>query len=1081
MELLKPEADAKAPLAARSRKETTNDCNGQVILRSTILRRKLPHPELVNFTTSKAQHLRPRLATLRDNRPDAAMREPKAPSKLEARDLRAPRLLTQARVEGQSSAVSVARAGVGANLARNLLYQFNRLGSLEDLPLLAQVFVRSSWAGLELREPGALLMIIGAGVLWVLGCLYLAKVEVLEMATFIQKSNKLWYQTLAQDYAGFWNCVDWLAIIMTLVICGSFGLLHLFIGDVNYKLGQIVADVDANGYPPVQVYRQSISDFADSVVAMLDVEGNFRFWLCIYPVVLLMRLFKSFAAQKRLAIVTDTFSVAYNDLMHFFVVFLSVYFCMTVNAVIFFGQELSKRNTAAPQTFDMLDFATIDRALHACFRAMLGDWDWEAMGRIGIHKAFAWFFSFMLVMVMVLLNMLVAILMEAYGVVKDDAKNADSLFQQTRNILRRAQQTKRKERVKLSDIWDALLKEHQHNEATSSADVAIEKVKALTQEHSNEMADGIATILGEEMQELEKRQRLGPKAVGCTLALGPSAPAAILRYESGGKAREGTPIGGQVTEILSLAQTAELLEQVAKEEVPCMDSGTLSELWTLQSYVEPRYGIRIISVYSCDAHLEERSDIFSHRFRPVYQPSTTALEETSPDGPVELETPYRQAIESKTLGIEFVFDLQGQIVLHGCWAISLCTERGARRFRCSTSSTGPTPRVVWREQKAFDVPKLGAPVKCKPSRNPFVDLASKMAEKMAAGPLVCELLLEFWQADTFLGEAFMPCQPNNQSELRVVRLLATTTSPRSDGRKLLTTEVDPKAVAVVSGGPVLRGEAEDTARSERLQSPHDHVCGAEFAAHWGMSAEGALCGHQLAQQVAQRFKLGRNTRSGLLKSLAERVGSFHQMQKQWEIFVETMKVKHHEAVEQLRFQEKRFGETNQKYSESVEAFHRSLAAGCRRLCDEDLEEATKVKRRIEGEQQKLLDLDQQQAHFQTSLDLVRSKYNDLMAEDLRLREELQGLRERHLTRQQEALKARRQEPNGCGRRAEVELERLQQQIRSTKVPKEAVHGPETVVSLVADERRWLAKHQEFVEGWGFGWRSGVLEHEVVPD
>ena len=34
----------------------------------------------------------------------------------------------------------------------------------------------------------------------------------------------------------------------------------------------------------------------------------------------------------------------------------------------------------------------------------------------------------MLVMVMVLLNMLVAILMEAYGVVKEDAKNADSLF-----------------------------------------------------------------------------------------------------------------------------------------------------------------------------------------------------------------------------------------------------------------------------------------------------------------------------------------------------------------------------------------------------------------------------------------------------------------------------------------------------------------------------------------------------------------------------------------------------------------------------------------------------------------------------
>ena len=39
-------------------------------------------------------------------------------------------------------------------------------------------------------------------------------------------------------------------------------------------------------------------------------------------------------------------------------------------------------------------------------------------------------------------------------------------------------------------------------------------------------------------------------------------------------------------------------------------------------------------------------------------------------------------------------------------------------------------------------------------------------------------------------------------------------------------------------------------------------------------------------------------------------------------------VKHHEAVEQLRFQEKRFGETNQKYSESALALNKyDLALG----------------------------------------------------------------------------------------------------------------------------------------------------------
>ena len=34
-------------------------------------------------------------------------------------------------------------------------------------------------------------------------------------------------------------------------------------GEVNHKLGSIVEDVDANGYPPVEQYRKTISEFAD--------------------------------------------------------------------------------------------------------------------------------------------------------------------------------------------------------------------------------------------------------------------------------------------------------------------------------------------------------------------------------------------------------------------------------------------------------------------------------------------------------------------------------------------------------------------------------------------------------------------------------------------------------------------------------------------------------------------------------------------------------------------------------------------------------------------------------------------------
>eukprot|EP00435_Cladocopium_sp_Y103_P036013 s1579_g9.t1 len=65
-------------------------------------------------------------------------------------------------------------------------------------------------------------------------------------------------------------------------------------------------------------------------------------------------------------------------------------------------------------------------------------------------------------------------------------------------------------------------------------------------------------------------------------------------------------------------------------------------------------------------------------------------------------------------------------------------------------------------------------------------------------------------------------------------------------------------------------------------------------------------------------------------------------------------------------------------------------------------------------------------------------------------------------------------------RKTVELERLQHEIlTATKLPLEAVHGPGTTVTLLAEEGRWLQNHRAFVEGWGFRWRAGVADHEVV--
>jgi len=142
---------------------------------------------------------------------------------------------------------------------------------------------------------------------------------------------------------------------------------------------------------------------------------------------------------------------AKQDMLHFFIVFLSVYVCMMVNSILFFGQ-------------DVMEFGSVPRAIHSCFRAMFGDWDWGAMKEIGFFKAQIWFWLFMMVMVLILLNMLLAIVMDAYTEVKGKATNAATLLKQIKEMHRRRVQYRKGERVKLNEIYDVFLAAAQGDE-----------------------------------------------------------------------------------------------------------------------------------------------------------------------------------------------------------------------------------------------------------------------------------------------------------------------------------------------------------------------------------------------------------------------------------------------------------------------------------------------------------------------------------------------------------------------------------------------------------------------------------------
>jgi len=148
---------------------------------------------------------------------------------------------------------------------------------------------------------------------------------------------------------------------------------------------------------------------------------NFAAW---YPLVLILQCFKVFQNQPRLTVVTDTLARSMMDLLHAFIVFCVLFGGYVVSGWILFGGHLD-------------EFKTIGSAINTCFRAVLGDFDFGGMaaGDMEIPRgsdydyyvAMLWFWTFTLAVTLLMLNVLIAIVLDAYQVVRQE-KNMYAAF-----------------------------------------------------------------------------------------------------------------------------------------------------------------------------------------------------------------------------------------------------------------------------------------------------------------------------------------------------------------------------------------------------------------------------------------------------------------------------------------------------------------------------------------------------------------------------------------------------------------------------------------------------------------------------
>lgn len=220
-----------------------------------------------------------------------------------------------------------------------------------------------------------------------------------------------------------WKLVNILAWVN--VILSWFNILGFLIQDSYRKqVNEKLEELDAAGDD--ESLRQAL---APEMHKLTDDMVNFAMWyrlLITYMNILLMiRCFLVLEFQPRLAVVIATLKATSIDLAHFLIVFVPTFLAYAIAGMCIFGRRVD-------------EFSSLDRAIGTCFKiAMESEYDWETLSAEDFFTTASWVWTFLLLIVLLLLNMVLAIIMDVYTEVRNAAGNSETVWENIKFIVRR--------------------------------------------------------------------------------------------------------------------------------------------------------------------------------------------------------------------------------------------------------------------------------------------------------------------------------------------------------------------------------------------------------------------------------------------------------------------------------------------------------------------------------------------------------------------------------------------------------------------------------------------------------------------
>lgn len=200
--------------------------------------------------------------------------------------------------------------------------------------------------------------------------------------------ERKFFSQYIQGTEAYWKLGEWAAIVLG--ITGLSG--HVFI---QGQVSTLAKDMVQNP----QTWEQTLDRLADVVAFKKQHEVVLFF----FAVAIMIRFFKVFDGQPRLAVMSMTFGLCCTDLLYFFVIFMVIF---SVTSFLLFNSQLKP-------------WRSIFLSFNECFKILMEDYPFAAMFRVHPFAASLWFWLFMTLVYIVVVNMLIAVILDTYTHAKE--------------------------------------------------------------------------------------------------------------------------------------------------------------------------------------------------------------------------------------------------------------------------------------------------------------------------------------------------------------------------------------------------------------------------------------------------------------------------------------------------------------------------------------------------------------------------------------------------------------------------------------------------------------------------------------